>query len=201
MELRCAWLLWKFWQKIMNNSLDYDELKNTLFVLDTDDSISSAHGILCGFVCVKADVTLNDWLNEILTNVDDNNLHTQSAHVILKQIFHNTISQLNDETLNFALLIAGDDANMSEQVNTLVDWCQGFLTGLGLQKISNPNQEVLEMIKDFSEIAKLDSQVVDSEENTQDLNEIIEFVRIGVLFIQETLQPTKQNYINPKVLH
>ena len=38
---------------------------------------------------------------------------------------------------------------------------------------------------------------LDNEENAQDFYEIVEFVRIGVLFIQETLQPSKQDFISP----
>ena len=57
------------------------------------------------------------------------------------------------------------------------------------------------MIKDFSEISKLDAEVLDNEQNAQDLSEIIEFVRIGTLLIQETLQPSKQDYISPELLH
>ena len=57
------------------------------------------------------------------------------------------------------------------------------------------------MIKDFGEIAKLEIDVLDNEKNAQDLNEIIEFVRIGTLLIQETLQPSKQDYISPEILH
>jgi uncharacterized protein YgfB (UPF0149 family) len=57
------------------------------------------------------------------------------------------------------------------------------------------------MIKDFSEISKLDGDVLDDEQNAQDLSEIIEFVRMGTLLIQETLQPSKQDYISPDMLH
>lgn len=57
------------------------------------------------------------------------------------------------------------------------------------------------MIKDFSEISKLDVDVLDSEQNEQDLSQIIEFVRMGTLLIQETLQPSKQDYISPEILH
>jgi uncharacterized protein YgfB (UPF0149 family) len=42
---------------------------------------------------------------------------------------------------------------------------------------------------------------LDDEQNAQDLSEIIEFVRMGTLLIQETLQPSKQDYISPDTLH
>ncbi|MCH9645875.1 MAG: YecA family protein [Proteobacteria bacterium] len=185
----------------MNNLLDYDNLKSTLHTLNTDDTISSAHGILCGFACVKPDLTLDDWLNEVLVSIDLNNLNEKLAHESLAQIFNETLSQLNDATLDFQLLTADEDARLGEQANTLIEWCQGYLVGLGLQKISTTDEDVLEMIKDISEISNLDADVVDSEQNAQDLFEIIEFVRMGVLLIQETLQPSKQDYISPETLH
>jgi uncharacterized protein YgfB (UPF0149 family) len=53
---------------------------------------------------------------------------------------------------------------------------------LGLQKVSTTDADVLEMIKDFSEISKLDGDVLDGEQNAQDLSEIIEFVRMGTFY-------------------
>jgi len=60
---------------------------------------------------------------------------------------------------------------------------------------------VLEMINDISEISQLEVDLLDNEENVQDFYEIVEFVRMGVLFIQETLQPSKQDFISPDLLH
>ena len=57
------------------------------------------------------------------------------------------------------------------------------------------------MIKDISEISQLDADLLDTEDNVQDFYEIVEFVRMGVLFIQETLQPSKQDFISPDLLH
>jgi uncharacterized protein YgfB (UPF0149 family) len=185
----------------MDNLIDYDQVKSVLHHLNTDDTIASAHGILCGFACIKPDLALDDWLGEVLVSIDLNNLSEKSAHEQLAQIYNNTLLQLGDATLNFQLLIADEDSTLREQADTLIQWCQGFLVGLGLQKISTNDEDVLEMIKDFSEISKLDAEVLDNEENAQDLSEIIEFVRMGTLLIQETLQPSKQDYISPELLH
>ncbi|VVM27905.1 hypothetical protein BSPWISOXPB_2151 [uncultured Gammaproteobacteria bacterium] len=184
-----------------NNLIDYDEVKGTLHNLNTDDTIASAHGILCGFSCVKPELKLDDWLNEVLVSIDLTNVNEKEAHEQLAKIYNTTLSQLSDATLNFQLLIANEDSKLREQADTLIQWCQGFLVGLGLQKVSTTDEDVLEMIKDFSEISKLDGDVLDDEQNAQDLSEIIEFVRMGTLLIQETLQPSKQDYISPDMLH
>ncbi len=185
----------------MSNLIDYDQVKNVLHRLNTDDTIASAHGILCGFACIKPDLSLDDWLNEVLVSIDLDNLNEKSAHEQLAQVYNNTLLQLGDATLNFQLLIADEDCALREQADTLIQWCQGFLVGLGLQKISTSDEDVLEMIKDFSEISQLDVDMLDNEQNAQDLSEIIEFIRMGVLLIQETLQPSKQDYISPDLLH
>ncbi len=185
----------------MNQALDYDQVKTLLHPLNTDDTTSSAHGILCGFACVKPDLVLDDWLGEILVSIDLNNLNEKAAHEQLAQIYNNTLLQLGDATLNFQLLIADEDCALAEQADTLIQWCQGFLTGLGLCKINTHDEDVLEMIKDFSDISQLDAQMLDNEQNAQDLSEIIEFVRMGTLLIQETLQPSKQDYVSPEQLH
>jgi uncharacterized protein YgfB (UPF0149 family) len=185
----------------MSQPINYDLAKDAIQKLNTDDTISSAHGLLCGFYCVKQDIQLDDWLNEVIVTIDLKNLLEKESHQVLAEIFNNTSEQLADPTLNFWPVIADDMCTLREQANTLVEWCQGFLVGLGLSSVETTDEEVLEMIKDISEIAQLDADLLDSEENTQDLYEIVEFVRIGVLFIQETLQPSKQDFISPTQLH
>ena len=185
----------------MGQPINYDLAKDALQKLNTDDTISSAHGLLCGFYCVKQDIQLDDWLNEILVSIDLNNLLEKESHHVLAEIFNNTSEQLADPTLNFWPVIADDASQLREQANTLIEWCQGFLVGLGLSSVETSDEEVLEMIKDISEISQLDAELLDSEENTQDFYEIVEFVRMGVLFIQETLQPSKQDFISPTQLH
>jgi uncharacterized protein YgfB (UPF0149 family) len=98
-------------------------------------------------------------------------------------------------------VIADDDSPLREQANTLIEWCQGYLVGLGLSSVETSDEEVTEMIKDISEISQLDADLLDTDDNAKDFYEIVEFVRIGVLFIQETLQPSKQDFISPTQLH
>ena len=185
----------------MSQPINYDLAKDAIQKLNTDDTISSAHGLLCGFYCVKQDIQLDDWLNEVIVTIDLQNLLEKESHQVLAEIFNNTSEQLADPTLNFWPVIADDMCTLREQANTLVEWCQGFLVGLGLSSVETTDEEVLEMIKDISEIAQLDADLLDSEENTQDLYHIVEFVRIGALFIQATLQPSKQDLISPTQLH
>jgi len=93
------------------------------------------------------------------------------------------------------------DALQKLNTDDTISSAHGLLVGLGLSSVEASDEEVLEMIKDISEISQMDADLLDNEENTQDFYEIVEFVRIGVLFIQETLQPSKQDFISPTQLH
>ncbi len=121
----------------MSNKLNFEQLKTTPYHLNTDDTISSAHGILCGFACVKPNLSLDDWLNEVLVSIDLNNLNEKSAHEALEQIFNKALLQLSDETLDFQLLIADDEERLgrtSQHANTVVS---GLFIRLRLAKSLN----------------------------------------------------------------
>ncbi len=160
----------------MSQPINYELAKDALHKLNTDDTISSAHGLLCGFYCVKQNIELDDWLNEILVSIDLNNLLEKEAHQILAEIFNNTSEQLADPTLNFWPVIADDDTPLREQANTLIDWCQGFLVGLGLSSVETSDEEVTEMIKKTSVRYLTDADVLDTDDNAED------FMRLLSLF-------------------
>ena len=94
----------------MIQPINYDLAKDFFNKLNTDDTISSAHGLLCGFYCVKQDLELDDWLNEVLVSIDLNNLLEKEAHQVLAEVFNNTSEQLADPTLNFCPIIAVDNS-------------------------------------------------------------------------------------------
>ena len=75
------------------------------------------------------------------------------------------------------------------------------MVGLGLSEVQASDEDVLEMIKDISDISQLEAELLENEENAKDLSEIVEFVRMAVLLIQETLQPSKHDYISTDVLN
>lgn len=177
------------------SSLDYNNCEKIFFELNVDYSVSFSHGILCGFFCIRDNVDIELWLREILTSFDDKDVNEDMC-----LIFNNTKEQITDPTLNFQILIEDDSQPLSQQAISLVDWCQGFLLGIGLSDMQSQDQELMEAIKDISEISKLNIQIADNNENTEQLTQIIEFVRMNVLLIQEIAKPSKHDYIDTQVL-
>jgi uncharacterized protein YgfB (UPF0149 family) len=176
--------------------IDYDKSKQALSTLAATEDTSYAHGLLCGYAIVKPGVELKNWLDEIL---EEYNSKTDDLS-ILATIFNETLENLSDSTLNFQLLIAGDD-NPKQQLITVVSWCGGFLAGLGLAQVNTSDNEVEEIIKGIIEISQIDSEITGSTEDENNIFEVVEFVRMGVLLIQEILNPSKQDFVSPLPIH
>jgi uncharacterized protein YgfB (UPF0149 family) len=76
------------------------------------------------------------------------------------------------------------DAPLAARANAVVDWCRGFLGGLGLSGVlaeSGPTDEVHELLADFGRIAAMPLECGDDDEKA--LDELLDFVRNGVAYI------------------
>ena len=81
-------------------------------------------------------------------------------------------------------------------MHALGEWCQGFLSGLTLGGISDFDKlgtDAREVVEDLVEIARAGTSyhLEGSEEDEQAYAELMEYLRVGVLLINEELQPLK----------
>jgi uncharacterized protein YgfB (UPF0149 family) len=176
---------------------DFDQYTETLEAIGGDCSASESHGILCGLLCTNKTAEVKaKWVNELLPDeLSEQNRVVQDFDDLADQTYQETIRQLNHETLDFHLLLPTEDEDISFQIEALAKWCQGFIYGLGLggyKESTTSGSDVIELIRDFSEIAKAgctDEEANDEEEAAY--MEVEEYVRVGVLLIMEELQPVK----------
>lgn len=83
------------------------------------------------------------------------------------------------------------DASLDERANAMVDWCRGFLGGLGLSGMlerrgSDPGVD--SVLADFGRIASMHLEADDDDEAS--LDEVLDFIRSGVLHLHATFAPT-----------
>ena len=104
----------------------------------------------------------------------------------------------------FQLLLPDDDDELDERTEALGDWCLGFVYGLaagGLSEDSELPEDTRELLMDFIEISRASNDVgeldddSDEEEDEHAFVEIVEYVRTGVLLINEELQPLQTSQI------
>ena len=174
---------------------DYDQVESTLQALEADINPSEIHGTLCGMLCATGNTQASSWYQSLLPASEPGDLLANEARNTLAALYDETQRQLNDPTCDFQLLIPGEQTDLGTRTISLGDWCQGFVMGLmmgGLKDLRKMPENSAEAAQDIVEIAKIGSnyQSAEDEDDAAALEELIEYVRVGVLLINEELHPT-----------
>ena len=180
----------------MNHRTDRFDFESLECVLDHNDP-AELHGLLCGMLCADSTISNELCLERIEAELDAGPL-SGPAQDLVKELFYLSAAQLDDADLGFALLLPADQDTLNQRLDALRQWCQGFLTGLvlaGLHKERLLSPEVKEFLADLVEICRLGSVAGDSsEEEEAAYVEIAEYVRMGVLLVNEELNTRPPTY-------
>src|SRR5204862_6920545 len=95
--------------------------------------------------------------------------------------------ELDDPDLSFDPLLPSDDqASLTERSAALVDWCRGFVGGMGLaggDLARALSEEATEVLADFSRIAGTDVEEASDPDGEEDYTEDVEYVRVGTMLL------------------
>lgn len=178
-----------------NQELDYYALDDVLARAQTSMDPSDCHGLLAGLICAAGFADPRLWLAEVFEDYDLKDKPQTEAFKQVQALYEHALVGMNSQDLDFVLLLPDDDDALRDRTASLGCWCGGFLSGLGLGGIASLSQlpeEVSELMDDFAQIARVDFDLdVPNEEDQAAFEEIAEYVRVGVLFINDELQPSK----------
>ncbi len=194
--------------KLLDRYSEYNEFLRQANALM---SISECHGMYCGLLSLQANSKAGQCLELIFDDeFDKANLAQAECIKVLREIFQQTRIDLNDDGIEFYLLMADDNEDISIRASDLQFWTQGYIFGLGLAGLDierslaetaengdseeSAASEISEMIKDIIGISQLSIDgLIESDDNEKDLCELIEYVRVGVLYIQEECNPVQKS--------
>lgn len=150
---------------------------------------SELHGSLSGYLCAGGNAGAPALLSALELESDDAH-PDDSAQRLLGELYAETRVQLDDPELGFEPMLPDAARPLAERGDALVDWCRGFLGGLGLggqasrRALSEEGEEILH---DLDSIAASHFSYDDADDETS-LVEVFEFVRIGVLLLYAELR-------------
>lgn len=151
---------------------------------DAEQSAAQAHGMATGMLCANEHALSAEWLTELFRHAAP---VADEDKAVLVRLFEETQSLLVSDDFEFDLFLPGDEALLSEQVEALTHWCQGFLLGVSFtDTASGHSREVTEVLKDIVEFTKLDTDA-EGEEDESDFMEITEYMRSAVLLLRSEL--------------
>lgn len=193
----------------MPNYPDIAQLEGFLFDMDATLGATESHGALCGMLCAQGSTDASQWMLHVLGEHTETSKQLQAAGKLLLQVHQLAVEQMNDNDIEFELMLPDDDEVLESRVEALGNWCQGFVYGLSLGGITEDSElpeDSKELIKDILEIsragyiaddeaeAELNASMDDAnEEDEVAFMEVSEYVRIGIMFIYEELQPLQSS--------
>ncbi len=178
-----------------NQSVDYYETEDLLVRAQAPLDAADCHGLLAGLVCAAGSADPKLWLAQLFDDFNPKDEAQVAAVTQLQALYQETLAGLNSPALEFVLLLPDDDDSLRERAESLGGWCAGFLSGLGLGGVSAARElpeGVGELLEDLAQIARVDFELdTPDEAELAAFEEVLEFVRIGVLYINEELQPSR----------
>ena len=153
------------------------------------------HGSVVGYLCAGGGVSGGHWCQALtLDALADVIKDDPDTARLMQDFLRRAEAELRDPGLGFEPLLPDVERPLAERANALLDWCRGYLGGLGLAPAGRSaawSAEAREILADFARIAAsppLGSPGgPDEDEDEADLMELLEYVRVGVLLLQAEL--------------
>lgn len=178
-----------------NQGVEYYDVADALQRASTGADAADCHGFLCGLICAAGFADQKVWIAEVFEAYDPKDPLQSEALRLLQSLYEDTLSRLNSPDLDFELLLPDDGDPLHERTESLGNWCSGFLSGLGMGGLPPQEQlpdEISEFMQDVAQISKVDFELENPDEEDQlAFEEVVDYIRVGVMFVHEELQPSK----------
>jgi uncharacterized protein YgfB (UPF0149 family) len=168
--------------------VDYDTLDQLVVRMEMGTDVSELHGSLCGFISGGGRFGGQSVLPVL--QLEAGNAPTQDDLSLLSRLRRETEEALMDPEFRFQPLLPDDDAPLTERADALVEWCRGFLGGLGLagsRGHGELSEEAREVLRDLGVIASSQLDTGEADEDEASFVEVLEFVRVGALLLHAEL--------------
>ncbi|MGH8041501.1 MAG: UPF0149 family protein [Rudaea sp.] len=168
-------------------TLTHAQLGQLLARLRLGVDASDLHGSLTGYLCGGGSAGADGWLRALELETDRVADPTDTA---LRGFYEECAAWFTHPQTAFEPLLPNDGSAMAARGAALVEWCRGFLGGLGLAGAPARHSwstDASEILREFSTIAGAQFTYGDAEEDEIALAEVIEFVRAGALLLYAEL--------------
>lgn len=172
--------------------MNHAELATALKTLRLGMGASDLHGSLTGYLCAGGRAGAEEWPRALEIEPEASSTLNDAA---LRRLYTDCRTQLEDPDLGFEPLLPGAEAPVEQRAEALVEWCRGFLGGVGLSGVPPRGLSVdaTEVLSDLGRIAASRFDYDDAEEDETALSEVLEFVRVGVLLLHAEMRKPRSS--------
>ena len=156
---------------------------------DGPANASELQGALCGLLCMDSQASRTSWYKSLFEDFNPD----EDEILDLMALFDQTVQALNSLDFDLQLELPDDNAPISSRISAMTQWCQGLVFGLGTSgltddtELSSDSKEYIADIINISQISNDD--LMDSDEEDANFEELVEYMRMGLFLIYGELQP------------
>lgn len=172
----------------------YNDLEQALSRVNAVHQPAEVHGILCGLLVHQSSIPADTFVGIILGKLDGGDVLKGEAGNLLRAIHANTLKQLHDPEMQFEPMLLDDEEPLEQRVLAACQWAGGLLYGLaqqGVNSFARFSEDTGDFLTDCREIAAGEYEMEGSDEDENIYQDLVEYLRIGTLMVQEEMQPTK----------
>ncbi|WP_130537585.1 UPF0149 family protein [Thiomicrorhabdus indica] len=180
--------------------MDFDQIREVIEPYAELESPSFIHGMLIGLICVDNDIQEAVWIKKLIEEAQIKSVK-EAFLKNLHELYLATDKGLNGSGFELELCLPDDKESIAFRASMIGQLCEGVLYGIGLagglsEMESKLSEEVREIVNDLGEIARIDvtdlkADEVDPDQIENDLTQLMEFIKVGVLMLNEELNPTQ----------
>ncbi len=178
--------------------MSYSIINTIIVQREAADSAAEVHGIAAAMLCLDPNAEAGAWLAEAIAKEAE---LWEDDKLTLVDLFEQSKDLMASDEFVFDLFLPEDDASVSERCIAIMQWCQGYLFGMGRVETSSKwPGDIDEILKDIVEFTKLDTDIDedDAEEVEADLVEIQEYLRAAVMLVRSELN---NNAVSNDMVH
>ncbi|WP_019556422.1 UPF0149 family protein [Thiomicrorhabdus arctica] len=178
--------------------MDFDRVKEVVTPHSELESPAFIQGMLIGLLCGDNDIQEAVWIKKLIEEANIKSVK-ESFLQVLHDLYQETNKGMNGSGFELELCLPDDNEALVYRAMMVGQLCEGILYGLGLIGCLNDAEneiapDVRELVNDFSDIASIDVEdlgksVADGDTEESDLMQLVEFVKIGILTMNESLNP------------
>ena len=172
-------------QQLQQSVTEWPELESPAFL----------QGMLIGELCGAEALSVSDFVKALMKELDARSVRERFLEQ-LYQLYEQTKGGLESAQCNLVLCIP-EEVDLFSRAKAVAQWCEGFVYGFGLTRGDRQDDpdEVREYLETVIEISRLDVEGLEGETDETlegQLEELIEFLRIGAITVYEALHPAEK---------
>ncbi len=172
-------------------NMNFRDLDNLLIDGRAGSRAAECHGFLCGYLCVSDRIQGNVLRHFLLADRNEDDLQ-EECYSRLLELAEDVGEKISADDYGLELLLPDDTIPLHERGAALVQWCEGFLSGLGVAGLTDFDlltHECRELIQDFFKICRLDAADMQGHGETDEaaFMELTEYVRMGAILLHDEM--------------